>query len=152
MTDIPKNAREVYCNEKGEPIAYCPVDSIGVSDLQRAQFYNLNEARLAELAVRARQKQDDPEFQGERFCVVCIDVDDPMWTWLVDILMPGFYWQGYRDRGERPVARGVIPLQPVLAQTIAEAYPAAGELHDDAINIVVFAAGGIAIIPEWRTS
>ena len=36
---IPKDAREVYTNEKGKPIAYCPRDGIGITDLQRIEFY-----------------------------------------------------------------------------------------------------------------
>lgn len=145
MTNIPRDAREIYCNDKGEPIAYCPVDSLGVTDLQRAEFHRVNEMRLAQLAVRARTKHAHEK--GPGFCVVCIDVDDPTWTFLVDALMPGHDWQAYRDRGETPIARGVVPVS-LIVDIVTECYPAAGELHTDATNILVFAAGGIAIIAD----
>lgn len=141
---IPKDAREVYLNEKGEPIAFCPVDSIGLTDLHRAEFYGLNEERLAQLAEKARVKSVETSVA---YSVVCIDVDDKTWTPLVDALMPNHDWEQYRSRGERPVARGIVPRY-LLADTIKSMYPAAGKLTADAINICVFAAGGIAVIPH----
>lgn len=143
-TGIPKDAREVYCNEKGEPIAFCPKDSIGVTDLERAEFYRMNEERLSQLALRAKEKT---VATGVEQGVICIDVDDPTWTPLVDILMPGHNWASYRARGERPVARGVVP-RGLLEETVKKTYPAAGDLVDGKVNICVFAAGGIAIIPH----
>jgi hypothetical protein len=141
---IPKDAREVYCNEKGEPIAFCPKDSIGLTDLVRAEFYNLNKDRLAQLAERARAKTNE---MGVKYGVICIDVDDPAWTPLVDILMPGHDWESYRARGEKPVARGVVP-QDLLVETVQKTYPAAGELAKDKVNICVFAGGGILVVPH----
>ena len=67
---IPRDAREVYCNEEGEPIAFCPKESIGLTDVMRAQFYLLNKERLAQLAKRAKEK-------GPTFGVICIDVCEP---------------------------------------------------------------------------
>ena len=132
---IPKDAREVYTNEKGKPIAYCPRDGIGITDLQRIEFYQPNKDRLAELQARARQR-------GESVAIA-IDVDDPTWRQLVDLLMPGHDWQLIRDRGESPVARGVVPTD-LITKVVAEVYPAAGEVTDGAI--VVFAAGGALIV------
>lgn len=141
---IPKDAREVYCNEKGEPIAFCPKDSVGITDFQRGEFYNLNKDRLSQLAEKAKAKSIE---RGVRYGVICIDVDDPSWTPLVDILMPGHDWDSYRARGEKPVARGVVP-NDLLAKTVKETYPAAGELENDKVNICVFSAGGILIMPH----
>lgn len=141
---IPKDAREVYCNEKGEAIAYCPKDSLGVTDLERAHFYGLNQERLEQLAVRAGEKTRET---GVRQGVICIDVDDRAWTPLVDILMPGYDWGAVRARGEKPVARGVVP-EDLLKKTIETAYPAAGELAKYKTNICVFAAGGILVMPH----
>jgi hypothetical protein len=141
---IPKDAREVYCNEKGEPIAFCPKDSIGITDFERAEFYSMNKERLSQLADRAEAKIKET---GVEYGVICIDVDDPAWTPLVDILMPGHDWDSYRSRGEHPVARGVVP-RGLLEDTVKKIYPAAGDLVDGKVNICVFAAGGIAIIPH----
>lgn len=143
-TGIPKDAREVYCNEKGEPIAFCPKDSIGLTDFERAQFYSVNKDRLAQLAERAQAKSKET---GVQYGVICIDVDDPTWTQLVDILMPGYDWDSHRARGEKPVARGVVP-QDLLANTVEKTYPAAGELADGKVNICIFASGGILIVPH----
>ena len=148
MSEIPKDAREFYCNEEGEPIAFCPKESLGITDIERAQFFEINKKRLGEMAVRAREKAKE---EGTEQCVVCIDVDDPTWAPLVEMLMPGHgpHWQAFRDRGEKPVARGVVPLAPIEG-IVNEMYPAAGEFHKNngIINIVVFAAGGAAIIGD----
>jgi hypothetical protein len=132
---IPKDAREVYCNEQGEPIAFCPKDSLGLTDIERARFYDLNKTRMKELLARANEK-------GEGWVAICIDVDDPTWTFVVDALMPGHNWDEYRQRGEKPVARGVVP-RGVVVSTVEKMYPAALPVPEEAF-IAVFAAGGIA--------
>jgi len=75
------------------------------SILQREELFKINEERLKELAYRAIHvlKMDPKEF-----VVVCIDVDDPTWTEIVDVLMPNENWQRFRDRGEIPIARGSV--------------------------------------------
>ena len=147
-TGIPKDAREVYCNEKGEPIAFCPVEGIGITDVERVQLFMLNEERLRQLAKRARVKSlEESGPQG----VICIDVDDPTWTPLVDMLMPGHDWDAFRARGEKPFARGVVPLE--LIETVAkEFYPAVGEFssRDGVVNMAVFAAYGVSIFLDYR--
>ncbi len=147
---IPQDAREVYCDADGEPIAYCPKDGLGVTDLHRVQFYEMNKDRLAQMAVRAKQKDSlDPD--GAPWGVVCIDVDDPVWSWLVDLLMPGHDWQAFRNRNEKPVARGVVPIG-LLRDAVAECYPASsGEFRTDQVNIVVCAAGGASVFRERAT-
>lgn len=143
MTGIPKDAREVYCDKKGEPIAWCPKDSIGLVDIRRAEFFNQNEERLRQMAVRAREKTIE---EGSEQVVVCIDVDDPTWTLLVDMLMPGHDWDSYRARGETPVARGVVPREPI-EMTVKEFYPACEDFNnvEGTVNMVVFAAGGAGV-------
>ncbi len=141
-TEIPKDAREVYCNDKGEPIAYCPVDGLGATDLARATFYQEQDHdRLQSMRRRALEL-------GERV-VICIDVDDPAWRPLVDALMPDADWQSIRDRGERPIARGVVPLA-MIADLVADTYPAAGKVETVG-SIVVFAAGGVLIVNDKVT-
>ena len=141
-TGIPRDAREIYTNEKGEPIAWCPKDGMGATDFMRSEFYNMQDRdRMTQLFERATQKTAEA---GEQQCVVCIDVDDPAWTQLVDMLMPGFDWDEIRARGERPVARGVVPIGPI-AQVVDQFYPAAGEVPLNRVSLFVFAAGGV-----WR--
>lgn len=131
--NVPRDAREVYVNKDGEPIAFCPKESIGLTDLRRAQFFTANKERLAQLEERAAEK-------GPDFAVVCIDVDDPTWTDLVEQLMPGQDWSAIRATGAAPVARGIVTREPIV--TLVEAlYPAAGDPPEGAFT-VVFAAGG----------
>lgn len=144
MSNIPRDAREVYCDEQGNPIAYCPADSLGATDLERARFFLEQRARLRELAVRAAQKTTQT---GERQAVVAIDVDDKRWQGLADALMPDFDWSAIRARGERPVARGVVP-HGMCEALVEDYYPAAGQAPAGTC-IFVFAAGGIGIFtPE----
>ena len=142
MSNIPKDAREVYCNEKGEPLAYCPKEGLGITDVERAQFFLLNEDRLRQMAARARVKGvEENEPQG----VVCIDVDDGYWTFFVEMLTPNQDWDAIRARGEKPVARGVVPLE-LIEKVAAEFYPAVGDFASDGrINMAVFAAGGVSL-------
>ncbi len=140
--EIPKDAREVYLDkETGEPIAYCPKDSLGMVDLVRIEVYNINRDRLAELALRAKAK----ETKESKFVVICIDANDSTWTPLVDILMPGHDWQSMRNRGEHPFARGVVPRG--LVEEVAKMYPACGELPKE-MFFAVCAAGGVSFFPE----
>lgn len=142
---IPHDAREIYCNENGEPIAYCPKESFGATDVERALFYNAqDQASIARLERRAQEKTREA---GEQQLVVCIDVDDPAWTFLVDMLMPGADWEQFRARGERPIARGVVPAGP-LADIVAKTYPAAGEVPLDKVSVLIFAAGGVWVKPS----
>lgn len=142
MSEIPKDAREVYCNEAGEPIAYCPKESVGATDFLRVEFYALQDTkRMLQLQDRARAKTAQV---GEQQLVVCIDVDDPAWTDLVNMLMPGANWDEFRERGERPVARGVVPTA-LMSEAVARCYPAAGVVPADRTCVLVFAAGGVWI-------
>lgn len=89
--------------------ALCPTCSeLGLR--HRSALYALQAEHLQELQQRAAAK-------AEPSAVICIDLDDPEWTWLVDALMPGVEWQQYRDRGELPIARGIVPRE-LLSETI----------------------------------
>lgn len=112
---------------------------------ERHNLYLLNEQRLKELAHRAIF------FHGRKpheFVIVCIDVDDPNWTELVDFLMPGADWQQFRDRGEKPVARGSAlgPVREYLANCVPGiAAGMFGDLPDGIVRAVVMAAGGASL-------
>jgi len=141
---IPKDAREVYLNEQGEPIAFCPKESVGITDIQRAQFYLLNKERLVQLAARAKEK-------GKDFGVICIDVDDPTFSEVVEALMPGHDWEQYRARGETPIARGVVP-DDLLRAVVDSFYPAAvDEFSHAEVNILVCASGGCSVLHPKAT-
>jgi hypothetical protein len=143
-TKVPRDAREVYLDDAGNPVAYCPVDGLGITDLQRAEFYMANRTRLDQLADRADEKTAET---GVQQAVVCIDVDDPTWAFVLDILMPGFDWEAVRDRGERPVARGVVPRQ-LIEDLVRECYPAgtADLAAAPGVCVAVLAAGGISVL------
>jgi hypothetical protein len=139
----PRDAREVYLGDDGQPIAFCPKESLGVTDIHRAQFYQAQDlSRLEQLRERATVKTRD---LGAQQVVVAIDVDDPVWTPLVDMLMPGHDWEQYRSRGERPIARGVVPRN-LIAEVVSDLYPAAGNVPDDRVSVCVFAAGGVLVV------
>jgi hypothetical protein len=139
---VPKDAREVYLGEDGTPIAYCPKDNIGLTDILRGNAYQDNADRLHQLANRAVEKEKE---ESSRQAVICIDVDDPAWTAVVDMLMPGHDWDAYRAKGQKPYARGVVPHN-LCTDLVKAYYPAAGEAVDGVISIFVLAAGGIMIV------
>ena len=143
---VPADAREVYHNELGEPIAWCPADSLGLTDLARAGLFRLNHTRLREMAASAARKGLSPEVA----VLVCIDVDDPTWKFLVDALMPGHDWEAIRARGELPVARGSAMREGVEGAAMA-LYPACkGELEIPlpvgVYRGLIFAAGGVSAV------
>lgn len=136
----PKDAREVYCDEHGNAIAYCHRDGLAMTDIYRAQFAKANRDDLLRLSDRAKTKS---EAMGEQFIVICVDVDDATWRTMVDFLMPGADWQQYRDQGLKPVARGVVNRESIEA-IAKEAYPAVFGFDVDS-PIAVFSAGGVSV-------
>lgn len=142
MKNIPRDAREVYLNERGEPIAYCPNESLGIADMERALFYHANEERLLQLAQRAEEKT---QAEGVCYGVICIDVDDPTFLDIVEALIPGHDWQAYRDQGQRPCARGVL-VDELLRALVDDFFPAAKEeFKNQQTNILVCASGGCSV-------
>ena len=107
------------------------------TDFERIMLFNENRERLLEFAAKAEKR-------GDGAVVVCIDVDDPTWVELVEVLMPGANWDQFRARGEKPVARG-IAMRTGMQDIITKVYPAAGKLKTEGTNILVFAAGGVGI-------
>lgn len=88
-------------------------------------------SRLEHLAFRALSVHF---LQNDKFVIVCIKVDSE-WRELVDMLMPNTTesdWQSFRDRGEEPIARGIINTGaceyiierlPDLRASLEEHYP-----------------------------
>ncbi|MFC1645247.1 hypothetical protein ACFL08_04440 [Patescibacteria group bacterium] len=111
----------------------------------RHDLFLLNKERLEQMAHRA---VFDKNMNPSDFLVVCIHVDDPAWTELVDFLMPGQNWQQYRDRGEKPVARGSVSID--LREHIAEVVPRIkdalfAEPPDGYVLAASFDAGGASV-------
>lgn len=110
----------------------------------RDAFFQPNRERLEQMAWRALQRGLTPE----QFVTVCIDVDDPSWTEIVDLLMPGHNWQEYRDRGEKPVARGIARagINDYL-RTVAPDIETVltGPLLDGTVRAIVMAYGGVSV-------
>ena len=101
---------------------------------KRVEFFQLNRERLCELACRAVALY---RMAPAEFAVIALDVDDPAWTEVAELFLPGQDWQQYRDRGETPVARGSIPWRTVewLCQRVPDiriiltSAPPAGQVY-----------------------
>jgi len=113
----------------------------------RESVWRMNHERLAQPAWRGMHVKN---LKPAEFFVICIDVDDPNWSDLVDILMPGHDWQWYRDQGQAPFARGSVMRDTVgeyLAKTVPVLADALREPDTDEqkIQVVVLAAGGASL-------
>lgn len=112
---------------------------------ERDLLFQINSERLAEMATSALNKGLEPD----AFIMTLIDVDDPSWTEIVDQLMPGHDWQSYRDRGEKPVARGsamassLLSILSVMVPDIETALTA--RLPEGCIKTVVLGNGGASV-------
>lgn len=94
------------------------VDAIDMTN-QRSAFYMANYDAILRLASRAQETGRT----HETHVIVAIDANDSTWIELRDVLMPGHNWDAYRERGERPVARGIVPKN-VFSEWLYEAVPA----------------------------
>lgn len=111
---------------------------------QRHDMFVQNLQRARELEERARAKEREAEGQ-QQYVVVIVEVDDPTWHSLADILMPDneAQWQEYRDQGMVPIARGVVPRD--LVRKGIELTVGIDTTKLPAVFTAVFAAGGISI-------
>ena len=114
------------------------------AEAERHNLFELNAVRLAQLAYKALIKGMKPD----EFAVICIDVDDPTWTDEVSILMPGHDWQQYRDRGEKPVARGNVSAE--FCRYIGKVVPGIAkgmfeEVSRECIHVIVLGSGGASL-------
>ncbi|HLC44397.1 MAG TPA: hypothetical protein VJK50_00940 [Patescibacteria group bacterium] len=111
----------------------------------REAFYQLNRERLQELAHKALTAR---RLKPDEFLIVCIEADDPEWKDLVDLLMPNHNWQQYRDRGEKPIARGsVVPgVREYLREVVPDIADALyEELPEGVVRAVIMASGGASV-------
>lgn len=121
----------------------------------RELIYQDSKDRLEHMAFRAFKKGLLPD----QFVMVAIDVDDPSWTEIVDALMPDHNWQEYRERGEKPIARGSAladPLLSYLSAVVPDIETAlTGPLPERVVRAVVMAEGGASVyflqpMPHFR--
>lgn len=104
-----------------------------------------NQPRLIEMAQRALREKG---MTRSEFVMVCIQVDDPRWRYIVDGLMPNTPesdWQKYRDRGEEPMARGsaFFSLCEVLSEELPDIADVLMEVPQEGlVKAIVLAEGG----------
>ncbi len=133
MSDKPEAmVREV----NGQLVLEDPMAVAVAGVVERWNLYNADPAAVKRLELRAKEKGD--------FAVIVIDVD-ASWTDLADVLMPGHDWQQYRDRGEKPIGRGVVPrdalvdlVESVREKVVPDPFPAG-------VFTAVFGLGGVSV-------
>ena len=115
------------------------------AETERQEIFDQTAERLAEVATRFVTVLGHTPTEG---AMVAIHVDDPEWTELAEILMPGIDWQPFRDRGAKPIAQGsvmwgtvevICARAPDIAVILTEA-PPEGHLY-----ALVMAGGGVAV-------
>lgn len=113
---------------------------------ERHILFQQNHARLEQLAYRAVNELNLAPYS---VFVICIDVDDPAWTELVDQLMPGFNWQQIRDKGQKPIARGIVEAQSTIeyiGETVPDIQNAVSAINiDGKVISIAMTAGGASV-------
>lgn len=106
-----------------------------------------NAERVEHFAARAQGR--------DNVCFVLLDVDDPRGAVLADKLMPGHDWQQYRDRGEKPLARGLATFDGMvhvlegIEEGLASAWMHCG---DNDLPVVVMTAGTVLVTQRRRSA
>lgn len=127
----------------GKLVLEDPVGFAVMSSVERFNLYNADPESVKRLEARAQEKSKD----GVLFSVIIIDVDVATWTELVDMLMPSNDWQQFRDRGEKPIARGVVP-RTLLTDMLGIVDENAKVLPDPfptGVLTAVFGMGGVTV-------
>lgn len=112
---------------------------------KRNAIAQANYVRLVEIAQRSFYER---KLSRDQFVMVCIQVDDTRWRYIVDQLMPNTTdadWQKYRDRGEEPMARGsaMFPICEVLAEELPDIADVLMEIPPEGhVKCIVLAEGG----------
>lgn len=128
-----------------DPDAFALAEALGKGACKN--LLAANAERLAHFAERARGRYD--------VCFVLLDVDDVRGAALADVLMPGHDWQQYRNRGEKPLARGLATLDGMIGvleqiqEGLASAWMHCG---DDDLPVVVMTEGAVLVTQHRRAS
>lgn len=75
---------------------------------------------------QAAEKFFKAKLNPNEYTFVCINADDPTWTALVNIILPGHDWQSIRDKGLIPLARAVVPSS--IKESIIKMFPDTAEI------------------------
>ena len=110
----------------------------------RNYLFAVQTPRLAHLAYQTLRRGYTPN----DIMVVCIEVDDPEWTLLVQHLMPDYDWEKVRKTGQKPLARGIVAMAlrdylSAIVPSVAHAFDLPRK--DDEVIVAVMAGGGASI-------
>lgn len=119
-----------------DPIAYAVMTVV-----ERYNLYQADLEAVQRLEARAKEKGGT----GAGFTVIVIDVD--VYPGIVEGLMPGHDWEQYRARGEKPVARGLVPRAALvgLLETIPEDERVIPNPLPAGVFTAVFGRGGVSV-------
>jgi hypothetical protein len=128
-------------NKEPEEVSMSPVELgfLAACD-PRMRFFALNRRSLARFRDRIVQKGT-----AEEEFIVCINMNDPEWSLLGETLMPGHDWQSYRERGEIPVARGIVKAEGIaelLSEVVPVIAPVMKRNRNDMIRVFILSNGG----------
>lgn len=132
--------------ERVKPYHFMPLSKD--TSAKRQWIFEANLLGLRELSRRANRSARPP---SSHF-LICIDVDDNVWRWVVDDLMPGYDWAGSRDRGAHPFARGIVPwtlFEEVISRMVPglETAREAPGITKTGHKVVVCGDGGATLRP-----
>lgn len=125
-----------------------PAASAMIAALGKDACKSLLAANAERLAHYAGLNRDD-------VCFVLLDVDDARGAALADVLMPGHDWQQYRDRGEKPLARGLATLDGMIGvleqiqEGLASAWMHCG---DNDLPVVVMTEGAVLVTQHRKAA
>jgi hypothetical protein len=112
---------------------------------ERDVIYKSCKQDLSKLAYKALHLQF---LNPLEFVLLCIDVDDPSWTDLLDYLMPNGDWQSFRNKGERPISQSIV--KSGICDYIGSVVPDAKEPikinpPDGFVRVLVVSNGGVSL-------
>jgi hypothetical protein len=101
------------------------------------ETFNMNKERIDYFAGRIveRRKTED-----NQYVIIILNVDDPNGEAITNVLMPGYDWDQFRDKGEIPYARGLASryyIDQVLKDLDPEAYQKLQKLEPTATPVVI---------------
>ncbi len=122
-----------------------PEQFISPGARDRQNLFDQYKVRLNRLAFKHLARGN----RREDLLAVVIDVDDPNTSDIVEMVMPGHDWQQYRDRGERPVASGLVKQDEFL-HYLSETSVGIDSLlrapiPTHSMRTIVLASGGISV-------
>lgn len=112
--------------------------------MDRQELFEANKLRLGQFAHRAIGRG----MKASEFVIVCIVADDPDWSDLAQVLIPGFDPKPLRDQGQVPLARGIAgaSIREYLAEVAPDVKEALfAEIPDGAAQAAVMGFGGISV-------